>query len=221
MMMLAGAVALGASGTAAAGQAAQRQFGPSEPVLCGEHAAVTRRRRSTRSKIRDYQPAIEAGMAEQLKEIEAIANNPAAPTFENTLVAMEKSGAAAAPRAGGAFNAVTQANTNPTLEKVQEIEAPKLAAHEDAIFLNAEVVRARRGDLQADGFAGAGCGVAAAGGVYYKQFVHAGANLSAADKVKLKKLNEEESTLSNELSARSCWRRPRTARVRRRRTRLR
>ena len=41
----------------------------------------------------DYQPAIEAGMAEQLKEIEAIANNPAAPTFENTIVAMEKTGA--------------------------------------------------------------------------------------------------------------------------------
>src|SRR5580700_3526853 len=64
-----------------------------------------------------------------------IADNPAAPTFENTFVAMEKSGALL-HRAQAAFNAVTAANTNPDLQKAQQELAPKLAAHADAIYLN-------------------------------------------------------------------------------------
>src|SRR5271168_3776127 len=80
----------------------------------------------------DYQPAIEAGMAEQLREIAAIADNPAPPSFENTLVAMEKSGQLL-QRVLAAFNGVTGANTNPTLQEVEKIEAPKEAAHADAI----------------------------------------------------------------------------------------
>src|ERR1700743_1235399 len=67
----------------------------------------------------DYQPALEKGMKEQIAEIEAIANNKAAPTFDNTVVAMEKSGRML-DRASEAFFAVVQANTNPTLDKVQE-----------------------------------------------------------------------------------------------------
>src|SRR3984957_6728213 len=89
-------------------------------------------------KDEDYQPAIEAGMAQQLAEIRAIAENPAAPTFENTLVAMEKSGALL-DRATQAFNGVTGANTNPTLQAVKSALAPKLAAQYDAIFLNAKL----------------------------------------------------------------------------------
>src|SRR6516164_3059939 len=86
----------------------------------------------------DYQPAIEAGMAEQIKEVEAIANNPAPPTFDNTLVALEKSGQLL-QRATSAFFAQAGANTNPTLQKVRSIEAPKLAAHRDAIFLDTKL----------------------------------------------------------------------------------
>src|ERR1700724_128378 len=86
----------------------------------------------------DYQPAIEAGMAEQQKEIQAIANNPADPTFENTLVEMEKSGQLF-NRVMAAFNAVTSANLNPELQKVQDFEAPRLAAHQDAIFLDSRL----------------------------------------------------------------------------------
>src|SRR5690606_13534344 len=68
-------------------------------------------------------------------EIEKIANNPAAPTFENTFVAMEKSGAMLT-RVMAAFNAVTGANTDDTLQKIQQEEAPRLSAHRDAIRLN-------------------------------------------------------------------------------------
>ena len=77
----------------------------------------------------DYQPAIEAGMAQQRQEIQAIANNPAAPTFENTIVANGKDRRIARSR-DRAFDGVAGANLNPELQKVQDIEAPKLAAHQ-------------------------------------------------------------------------------------------
>ncbi|EIL98880.1 dipeptidyl carboxypeptidase [Rhodanobacter thiooxydans] len=143
----------------------------------------------------DYQPAIKEGMRQQLAEIEKIANDPAAPTFENTYVAMEKSGAML-HRVMAAFSAVTGANTNDTLQKVQEEEAPKLAAHEDAIHLNGklfqrvQVVYDQRDTLKLDPES------ARLVEVVYKNFVHAGAKLSDADKTKLKELNKEASTLS-------------------------
>src|ERR1700722_4088838 len=144
----------------------------------------------------DYQPAIEAGMAEQQKEIQAIANNPAEPTFENTLVEMEKSGQLF-NRAMAGFNAVTGANLNPELQKVQDFEAPRLAAHQDAIFLDSRLfqrvatIYGQRASLKLDAEA------LRLVEFYYKKFVHCGANLSDADKAALKKLNEEESTLCN------------------------
>jgi peptidyl-dipeptidase Dcp len=144
----------------------------------------------------DYQPAIEAGMAEQLKEVRAIADNPAAPTFENTVVAMEKTGDLLT-RVSNAFSGVAGANTNPVLEKLQEIEAPKLAAHQDAIYLDAKLFQRfsklykERASLKLDPES------LRLMEYYYQQFEMAGANLSEADKEKLKKLNEEESSLSN------------------------
>ena len=79
-------------------------------------------------------------MAEQRKEMQAIANDPAEPTFENTLVAMEKTGELF-NRAMAAFSAVIGANRNPELQKVQDIEAPKLAAQHDAIFLDSKLFK--------------------------------------------------------------------------------
>src|SRR5271165_3977812 len=147
----------------------------------------------------DYQPAIEAGMVEQLKEMQAIANNPAPPTFENTIVAMEKSGQLL-QRATAAFFALAGANTNPTLQKVRSIEAPKLAAHRDAIFLDAKLFKRvaaiykQRDSLKLDPES------LRLVKYDYDEFVHAGANLSEADKVQLKKLNEEIASLSEAFS---------------------
>ena len=144
----------------------------------------------------DYQPAIDAGMAEQRKEVRAIADDPAPPTFENTLVALEKSGQLF-NRVMMVFNGVTGANLNPALQKVQDIEAPRLAAHQDAIFLDSKLfqrvatIYKERDSLKLDPES------LRLVEYYYKEFVHAGANLSDADKAKLKKLNEEESTLTN------------------------
>ncbi len=144
----------------------------------------------------DFQPAIEAGMAEQLKEIQAIANNPAPPTFDNTIVAMEKSGQLL-QRSASAFFAVAGANTNPTLLKVRSEVAPKLANHRDAIFLDPKLFERvntlyqKRASLKLDAESQRLLKY------YYDEFVHAGANLSEADKTKLKKLNEELAGLSD------------------------
>src|SRR5271170_5588822 len=182
-------------GVALQAQTAQMNFGPGNPF----YAASTLPFQAPpfdRIKDSDYQPAIEAGMAEQLKEMRAIADNPAAPTFENTIVAMEKTGALF-QRATAAFSGVTGANTNPVLEKVQREEAPKLAAHSDAIYLDAKLfhrvaaVYEKRASLK---LSPEGLRLVE---IYYQRFVHSGANLSDADKEKLKKINEEESTLSN------------------------
>jgi peptidyl-dipeptidase Dcp len=88
-----------------------------------------------RIKDADYQPAMEAGMRQQIAEMEAIANQSAAPTFDNTIVPMERSGALLT-RVAKVFNGVTGANTDDTLQHIQEVVAPKLAAHSDAIYLN-------------------------------------------------------------------------------------
>lgn len=147
----------------------------------------------------DYQPAIEEGIKQHLAEIEKIADNPEAPTFENTYVAMEKSGALL-KRARMAFDGVTGANTSDLLQKVQEEEAPKLAAHEDAIHLNSklfarvEAVYNQRESLKLDPES------LRLVDVTYKDFVRAGAKLSDADKAKLKELNKEESTLSTQFT---------------------
>jgi peptidyl-dipeptidase Dcp len=142
----------------------------------------------------DYQPAIDAGMAEQLKETEAIANNPAAPSFENTLVALEKSGQLL-NRVMNVFNGVSSANTDETLQKVQEYEAPRLAALQDAIYLNStlfarvKAIYDERKSLRLDAES------LKLLDYTYQKFIHSGANLSDAEKEKLKKNNEEDSTL--------------------------
>jgi len=64
----------------------------------------------------DYQPAIEEGMKQQIAEVDAIANEPAVPTFDNTIIPMEKSGATLT-RAAKIFFALTASNTNDTLQK--------------------------------------------------------------------------------------------------------
>src|SRR5690348_5944444 len=146
-----------------------------------------------------YQPAIEEGMRQHLAEVEKIANNPEPPTFDNTFVALEKSGALL-KRAMLAFDTVTGANTSDALQKVQETEAPKLAAHQDAIYLNdklfqrVETIYNQRDKLELDPES------LRLVEVTYKDFVHNGAKLSPADKAKLKDLNKEESTLSTQFT---------------------
>jgi peptidyl-dipeptidase Dcp len=145
----------------------------------------------------DYRPAFEQGMKEQLAEIRQIADNPAAPTFENTIAAMERSGRML-DRVNNTFFGVVQANTNPTLDKVQTVEAPRLAAHADAIFLNPKLFQRvkrlydARASLKLDAEA------LQVLTLYYRQFVHAGALLSDKDKAKLQAINKEDASLETQ-----------------------
>ena len=142
----------------------------------------------------DYQPGFDQGMTEQRAEIRKIADNPAAPTFDNTIVAMERSGAMLR-RVSAAFGAVAQADTNPARQAVQKAEAPKLSAHGDAIYLDAKLfarvhtlygTRAKLG-LNADQMQELG--------IIHQRFTRAGAQLSDADKAKLRDLNTRLSIL--------------------------
>jgi peptidyl-dipeptidase Dcp len=154
-----------------------------------------------RIKDEDYQPAIEAGMAEQLAEMKRIADDSAAATFLNTFVAMERSGRLL-DRALQAFRGVSQADTNPVLQSAKSALAPKLAAHEDAVHLDKKLferiaaVYKQRATLKLDAQS------MRLVEVTYDEFVHAGANLSDEDQAQLKKLNEEASTLSDDFSKR-------------------
>lgn len=142
----------------------------------------------------DYQPAFDEGMKQELIEINAIANNKAAPTFENTIVAMEKSGRML-ERVSDAFSAVTQANTNDKLDKIQTILAPKLAEHSDTIYLNpilfarVKSIYDQRDKLNLDPES------LQLVKIYYMHFVHAGANLNERDKEKLRRLNKKTAAL--------------------------
>jgi peptidyl-dipeptidase Dcp len=143
----------------------------------------------------DYQPAIEQGMRLQREEWHAIAKEASPPTFDNTIVALERSGALLL-RVNRAFNAVVGANTNDTLQQVQTEEAPKLAAHSDALFLDPQIFR--RVQLVYDQRTSLAPEQKTLVERYRRDFVRAGAQLSERDKDRLRKLNQEEATLSTD-----------------------
>lgn len=145
----------------------------------------------------DFKPAFEYGLKVQSSEIEQIANNAEAPTFENTVLALENSGEVL-KRAQSLFYNLTSANTNQTLQDLQQEYAPVFSAHSDQIFLNAKLyqriqkVYENRGALDAESQRLV---------EYYKQnFDIAGANLSDAQKAELKQINSELATLSTVFS---------------------
>jgi peptidyl-dipeptidase Dcp len=143
----------------------------------------------------DYQPAIDEGMRRQLREIDSIARQTREPTFENTIAAMERTGVLLT-RVMKVFGAVVNANTNDTLQQVQTDEAPKLAAHDDAIYLNDRLFR--RVESVYDRRAALGLTPEQTVLVerYHRDFIRAGARLSEADKSRLRALNQEEARLS-------------------------
>ncbi len=150
-------------------------------------------------KNEDYAPAFTQSMAEQLKEVEAIANNPEPPTFDNTMVALEKSGRTLT-RVNAIFGNLAGANTNPVLQKVEAEMAPKLSAHADEILLNSKLfARVQKLYDQREQL-----GLDAESKYllerYQKDFIRAGAKLSDADKKKLKAMNAELATLQTKFT---------------------
>ncbi len=146
-----------------------------------------------------FAPAFDEGMREQAAEIDKIANNKAAPTFDNTIVAMERSGQLLG-RVRAVFYTLTGSYTNDTLQALDKDLAPKLAAHSDAIRLNPALFARIKTLYDKRATLGLDAESAFLLERYYKDFVRAGANLSAADKVKLKDYNGKLAALQTQFS---------------------
>ncbi|HEY3999786.1 MAG TPA: dipeptidyl carboxypeptidase II, partial [Candidatus Xenobia bacterium] len=144
-------------------------------------------------KVADYQPALEEGMKLQAAEIETIANNPEPPTFDNTLVAMERSGAVLS-HVDMIFEAIVQADSSRQLEKVHATEAPRLAAHQDSIYQNAKLFqRVQTVYDQRDKLDPVSQHLLE---ITYQLFIKAGAKLPPDQQARLRALNKEEASLS-------------------------
>ena len=148
-------------------------------------------------KDENFIPAIDVGMREQLNEIDPIANNPEKPTFENTIVALERTGRLL-DRAQRTFSNLNACDTNPTRQKIEKETAPRLSAHRDAIFLNPKLFARVQALYDKRDSLGLDPESAYLLERYYKDFVRAGAKLSDADKEKLKKINAELATLQTD-----------------------
>ena len=142
----------------------------------------------------DFLPAFEQGIAEHRREIEAIAANPDKPTFDNTIVAMERSGRTLS-RVESIFSNLASSNTDPALQNVQRQMAPKFAAHRDEVqldprlFARIDALYRQRDSLGLDAES------ARLLWRYHQDFVRAGAQLSESSKAKLRALNTELATL--------------------------
>src|SRR5579883_968522 len=150
-----------------------------------------------RIKDADYQPAIEGGMRQELSEYEAIANDPAPPTFDNTIVAMEKAGQLLT-RANTLFQNLISANSNDVLQKANREEAPRLQAHSDQILLNPKLFARVRALYETRDAIGLNPQQKFLLERYHTRFVRAGAELNDADKAKLKVINEQIAKLQTE-----------------------
>ena len=143
----------------------------------------------------DFKPAFDFGLKVHDAEIDKIANDKSMATFQNTVLALETCGVDLG-RATGIFYNLTGANTNPTLQKIEEEYAPIFSAHNDKIYLNSKIYnRIKAVDLKT--LKGEDKKLTQ---YYLQQFELAGANLSDSDKDKMKKINEELAVLSTTYS---------------------
>jgi peptidyl-dipeptidase Dcp len=148
---------------------------------------------------RHFVPAFERGMAEQTAEIDEITSNYDAATFDNTIVALERSGQLL-DRARRVFSALTSAHTNDTLKAIQTEMAPKFAAHSDNVLLN-RALFARVASLQeACGTLGLDDEQLRLLDRYYTKFVRAGAKLSDEEQARLREINSELAELKTAFS---------------------
>jgi peptidyl-dipeptidase Dcp len=142
-----------------------------------------------------YRPAFDAGMQEQRAEVRQIVENPAAADFQNTVVALERSGRMLS-RVSSVFFNLNASNTDAEMLEIDSEIAPKLQAHDDSIFLDpalfarVDAVYQRRAGLNLDSES------LQLLNRYYIEFVRAGARLADGDKARLREINGELSSLT-------------------------
>ena len=146
-----------------------------------------------------YAPAFELGMKQHMQEIDSIALDQDPPSFENTILSMEKAGSLL-DRVSTVFYALTSAHTNDEMEKVRSEMAPKLSAHSDKILLNDALFQRvntlydNRMDLGLDNES------VRLIEKYHTSFIRAGAKLNAEQKERLKAINSEIAVLQTNFS---------------------
>ena len=150
-------------------------------------------------KNKHYTPAFEKGMADHMAEIYAIAERADSPTLENTIIAMEKSGALL-DRVATVFFALISANTNEEMEKIRSEMAPKLSAHSDQILLNGKLFHRVKTIYEQRDQLGLDAESKRLVEKYYTDFIRSGANLSNEKKESLKKINGEMAVLQTTFS---------------------
>jgi peptidyl-dipeptidase Dcp len=148
-------------------------------------------------KVEHYLPAFYEGCTQQLAEVQAILDTPGAATFENTIVALEKSGQMLM-RTLLVFYNKSSSDTSDALDTIEEEMAPKLAAHQDAIQLNPVLFKRIKDLYDARESIGLNSEDAWLLERYYKDLIHAGAHLTEAQRDRLKELNEELSKLETQ-----------------------
>jgi len=150
-------------------------------------------------KVEHYLPAFYEGCTLQLAEVQAVLDTPGAATFENTIVALEKSGQALMRILLVFFNK-SSSDTSDELDKIEEEMAPKLAAHQDAINLNPALFRRIKDLYDAREVIGLNSEDAWLLERYYKDLIQAGAHLTEVQRDRLKELNEALSKLETQFS---------------------
>jgi len=146
-----------------------------------------------------YLPAFYEGCAEQLAEVQAILDTPGAATFENTIVALEKSGQYLG-RMLRVFYNKSSSDTNEALDAIEEEIAPKFAAHQDAISLNPVLFKRIKELYDSRESLGLNSEDSWLLERYYKDLIHEGAHLTEDQRTRLKELNEELSSLETQFS---------------------
>ena len=153
----------------------------------------------TKIKNKDFKPALLEGMRQQAEAVNAIANSKEKPTFENTILALEKSGQLLG-RVNSIFNSLAGADSNDSIKAIETFIAPKLSQHYDDIYLNDKLFKRVKAiydtrktlNLDAESLKLVEIG--------YQDFTAAGANLSDQDKTKLKSINGQLATLSTQFN---------------------
>ncbi|MFP3462471.1 M3 family metallopeptidase [Arthrobacter globiformis] len=144
-----------------------------------------------------YAEAVEAGLAEHLAEIQAIADNPGPATFDNTALAMERSGRLL-DRAAASFFTLVSADASEAIRELETELSPRFAAHQDAVYLN----RALYERFAAVDTAGLDAEAARLVEEYLKEFRQSGIQLDDAGQDRLRSLNAELSRLGTEFGQR-------------------
>jgi peptidyl-dipeptidase Dcp len=188
----AGLVALAATGAAPAAPASEATV--TNPLLApwtGPYGGVPP---FDEVKVEQFKPALESAMAAQLAEVDTIANDPAVPTFENTLAALERSGRAL-DRAGTIFGIYGGTMSTPDFQKVEEEMAPKLAAFSDQITQNEKLFKRIAAVYDSRDRAGLTPEQKRLAWLDYTNFVRAGARLDAAAKKRTSEINQRLAVL--------------------------